>query len=122
MHIVIWLLAAVALALWSLLAWGLAALLGMDPALPADLRGLVDWLPFADWLDLWAPGWRAMAEALVDMTRAAFGWLRQSAGLVVGIVWACGALLIVGSAAVLSGVVALVRRSSSAQRREAVVQ
>jgi hypothetical protein len=121
MQILIWVLAAIALALWSLLSWGLAALLGMDPSWVGDLRGLVDRLPFADALDAWVPGWRAMAVALIGMTETLLGWVGQSAGLVIGLVWALGAVMIAGGAALLSLVVALVRRSS-AKAGEGVVQ
>ena len=38
MHIAIWIVTALVLGLWSLLAWGTAALLGADPAWVGDIR------------------------------------------------------------------------------------
>ena len=125
MQIIVWVLTAIALTLWSLLAWGLAALLGMDPSWVGDLRALVDRMPFAAALDVWLPGWRALALAMIGLTQTMLGWLGGSAGVVVGIVWAIGALTIAAVAAATSLVIALVRRSaasSSAKPGERVVQ
>jgi hypothetical protein len=116
MHIAIWLIAALCLGLWSLLAWGVAALLGADPGWVGDLRPLVDQVPFGQVLDVWVPGWEAMARAMIDITQATLGWLGTHAGWVVWLLWGAGALLIAGTAAVLSLIVLLVAKVGAPQR------
>ncbi len=113
MHIAIWIVAALLLALWSLLAWGVAAVLALDPAWVGDLRPLIDQIPFGHLLDIWLPGWAGLLRALLDMTHALLGWLGSSAGWLVWGLWAVGSVLLLGTAAVCSAIVALVRRSSA---------
>lgn len=110
MHIVIWTLALLALALWSLLAWGLGTLLGLDPTWVGDLRPLVDKLPFSALLDAWLPGWQTLALALIDATQALLGWVGTGAALVVWLVWGAGGLLLLGTGALLSLFVKLVAK------------
>ena len=112
MHIAIWIITAIVLGLWTLLAWGTAAVLGADPGWVGDLRPLLDQVPFGHLLDIWVPGWEAMASAMLEATQATLGWLGTHAGWVVWLVWGAGALLIVGAAALLSLVVVLVKKAS----------
>ena len=113
MHIAIWILAALALGLWSLLAWGTATLLGLDPSWVADLKPLVDQIPYAAVIDTWLPGWREMLLVVLDFTRWLLGWAGGAGQVLVWVLWGVGALLIAGAAGVLSLVVALVRKSSA---------
>jgi hypothetical protein len=108
MHTAIWIIAALLLALWSLLAWGLAAVLGLDPSWAADLRPLVDKLPFAEWLDRWIPGWQVALIAMIDLAHALLGWLGGAARWIVWAVWGAGAFVIVATGAALSLFVRLV--------------
>ncbi len=110
MHIAIWIITFVLLGLWSLLAWGVAAVLGANPGWVGDLQPLLTQVPFADLLDIWVPGWQAMARTMLDLTQATLGWLGTHAGWVVWLVWGGGALLMVGTAGLLSLVVVLVGR------------
>lgn len=111
MHIAIWIITAIVLGLWTLFAWGVAALLGTDPGWVGDLGPLLARVPFGDVLDIWVPGWEAMARAMLGLTQASLAWLGTHAGWVVWLLWGGGALLIVGSAALLSLIVVLVARS-----------
>ena len=110
MHILIWTLALLALALWSLLAWGLGTLLGVDPSWVGDLRPLVDKMPFAALLSAWVPGWQTLALALINAMQALLGWVGAGAPFVLWMVWGAGALLLLGCGAVLSLVVKLVAK------------
>lgn len=113
MHIFIWLLAALALGLWSLYAWGLATLLGLDPSWVTDAGGLLQNVPYGEVIEAWVPGWQALLVATVELTRTLLGWLGGFGQVLVWVVWAVGAGLVVLCAALLSGLVALVRRSSA---------
>ena len=110
MHIAIWIVAALALGLWSLLAWGVAMLLGLDPSWVGDLRPLVEKMPFAGVLDVWVPGWQALALALIEGTQVLLRWVGSGATFVVWLVWSAGALLVLGTGAVLSLIVKLVSK------------
>jgi len=113
MHIAIWVIAALTLGLWSLLSWGVAAVLGMDPTWIGNLQPLVAEIPYADLIEAWVPGWQAMLVSLLHLVQSLLGWLGGAGMIVVWVLWGVGALFIVGSAAVLSLIVVLVRRSSA---------
>jgi hypothetical protein len=113
MHIAIWILALIALALWSAAAWGVGTLLGLDPSWVGDLKPLVQQIPYAALIDQWLPGWQDMLLTLLDLTRSLLAWAGGAGVVVVWVLWALGAALIVGAAAALSLVVALVRRTSA---------
>ncbi len=115
MHLVIWILAGLALASWSLLAWGLASLLGVDPAWVNDLKPWLDRVPYRSLLDVWLPGWQAALEAAIDVSHSLFDGLGAVAPWIVGLVWGAGALVIVSTAGLLSGIVALARRQTARQ-------
>ncbi len=112
MHILIWTLTLLGLALWSLLAWGTHALLTLDPSWVGSLKPLVDKLPSADVIEAWAPGWRAMLLAMADLTQSLLGWVGSAAGWIVGSVWALGALALIVLGALLSAGVGLGRRAA----------
>jgi len=110
MHIAIWIIVALALGLWSLLAWGVATLLGIDPSWVGDLRPLIDKMPFASLLDVWVPGWQALARGLIEATQTLLGWVGSGASVVVWLVWGAGALVVLGAGALLSLIVKLVAK------------
>lgn len=115
MHIAIWILAALALGLWSLLAWGLAALLGLDAATwVGSLEPLVKQVPYAEVIDVWIPGWESLVLATLELTRTLLGWLGGAGAVVVWVVWGLGAALVLGLAALASLAVALIRRGTRA--------
>jgi hypothetical protein len=113
MLILIWLLAAVGLALWSLAAWGASTLLGLDPNWVGDLGPLIDQIPYAAVIDTWLPGWRELLGATLELTRTLLAWAGGAGVVIVWVVWGLGAAVIVGAAAVLSLIVALLRRSGT---------
>ena len=110
MHIAIWIIAALALASWSLLAWGAAALLGLDPGWVGTLHPRVESMPGAAWLSIWVPGWQALAKALLDLAQALLAWVGSGAAYIVWGLWGLGALGIVGIGAVLSLIVKLMQK------------
>lgn len=117
MHIVIWLLAALALGLWSLLSWGVATLLGLDPSWVTDAGSLLQKVPYGEVIDAWVPGWQALLLAGFELTRGLLGWLGGFGQVLVWVLWAVGAGVVVLCAALLSALVAVVRRSSAAARQ-----
>jgi hypothetical protein len=112
MHIAIWIIAALLLGLWTLLAWGVATVLGLDPSWVGDLKPLVEQVPFAAWLDTWVPGWEAMTLALLELTRSLLAWAGGAGVVIVWVLWGLGAAALVGCAALLSVLVAVVRRTT----------
>jgi hypothetical protein len=112
MHIAIWLLAALALGLWSLLAWGVATLLGLDPSWVTDAGGLLQKVPYGEVIEAWVPGWQALLVGTFELARSLLGWLGGFGQVLVWVLWALGAGVVVLCAALLSGLVALVRRSA----------
>jgi hypothetical protein len=113
MHIAIWLLAALALGLWSLLAWGVATLLGLDPSWVTDAGGLLQKVPYGEVIEAWVPGWQALLVGTFELARSLLGWLGGFGQVLVWVLWALGAGVVVLCAALLSGLVALVRRSAA---------
>lgn len=113
MHILIWVLAALALGFWTLLAWATAWVLGLDPAWLGSVANHVAEWPAAPWLDTWVPGWQELTVAGIELARTLLGWLGGTGQVLVWIVWGLGAALIVGLGALGSGVVAVVRRAAS---------
>ena len=109
MLIAIWILVLLGLALWSLLGWGLYALLSMDQQWLGDLKPLLDEVPFGHWLDQWVPGWQALAEVAIDALQWLLGWLGAAAPVAVWMVWGAGTLVLVSGGALLSLLVVLLR-------------
>lgn len=120
MHIAIWIIVALGLALWTLTAWGLAALMGLDPNWVGDLKPLVAQLPFGPWLDAWLPGWQGLLVATMDLLRTLLGWAGGAGQVVVWIAWAVGAGLAVLGGLLLSLLVRLGRKAAADTRSKAV--
>ena len=114
MHLLIWFLAACGLALWTLLAWGVASLFGIDLGTVGDLRPVLDGLPFVWVLDAGLPGWRELLLAMLQLAQALLAWAGGAGVVVVWIGWGLGATVIVGAAALLSLAVVLLRRGARA--------
>jgi len=112
MHILIWTLTLLVLGLWSLLAWGTHALLTLDPSWVGSLKPLVEKIPYGALIEGWLPGWQEMLLALADLTQSLLGWVGGAAGLVVGVLWGLGALVLLGLAALLSAGVGIARRAA----------
>ncbi len=112
MHIAIWLTAAVLLGLWSLVAWGLATLMAMDPSWVGEVNLLLLKWPFGDWFDQWLPGWQAGVSALLDVTQTLLSWLGSVGPWLTLAIWAAGAACIVVAAGLFSVLVAVVRRAT----------
>ena len=111
MHLVIWLITFSCLGLWTLLAWALASLLGMDPSWVGDMKPLIAQLPYGNVIEAWVPGWQALATSLLDLAQALLHWLGDVGPWLALALWSIGAACIVGTGALLSFVVVLVRRA-----------
>jgi hypothetical protein len=109
MLIAIWIFTLVALALWSLAAWGLHAVLAVDPNWVEDVTVLVREVPYADVIDRWFPGWRDLLGLLMDVAALVLTWVGTNAPLVAWIVWAIGALALMAGGGVLTLIVCLLR-------------
>jgi hypothetical protein len=117
MHIAIWIVAALLVGLWSLLAYGAGTLAGLAAGLsglPADWYPLLDRIPGAAWMGDWLPGWREAVVAAAQVIGMALGWLGSALPVIVWVLWGLGAVTLVLCAAVVSGIVALAGRSAPA--------
>lgn len=115
MHIAIWIITALLIGLWSLLAYGVHALVGLGAGLagmPADWLALVGQIPGTAWLEIWAPWWREALVFAVQSIGALLGWVGSAAPVIVWVLWGLGALALVLCAALLSGLVALARKAA----------
>jgi hypothetical protein len=118
----IWIFTLLGVTLWSLLCWGLHALLAVDPMWVEDVEALIREVPFAAWIGHWVPGWHEMLNVAMDLTSIVLSWVGTNAPLVAWIVWAIGALALFGMGMVLTLAVCLLRelRSSAVSAPRAV--
>jgi hypothetical protein len=107
MHIAIWIFTLLGLALWSLLAWGLHALLSIDPHWLDDVEELIKRVPYADVIDRWFPGWQQMPAVAMDLAQTVLSWVGSNAPLVAWIVWGIGTLALLAGGGILSLMVCL---------------
>lgn len=102
MTIALWILTAIAVALWSLFAWAGYQLLTLDPRWLDDLNALAGQFPYGEALERWLPGWQALLGLAVDLTKATLTWIGGVAPWAVWTVWGTGTALMVGTAALLA--------------------
>lgn len=112
-----WVLVLLLLALWSGLVWSGQALLAAMLAKVGTL-GPADWsLPDAltAWLPVWAAEWLVgTIENLTPQLQSLAGampWLSSGVTLLAWVVWAVGALLLLGIGLAIHVAIALVRKS-----------
>ena len=111
MLIAIWIVAAVLLALWSAAGWGLHALMVGGVQWMGELEPLLDRIPHSEWIERWMPGAIDAIRITLDVMQQVLGWMGGAAPALVWVVWAVGAVLLLGLALVLTLVVALVRKN-----------
>jgi hypothetical protein len=114
MHIAIWIFTLIGLAIWSLLTWGLHALLSIDPKWLDDVEALVKNVPYADLIERWFPGWQQLLGVVMDLAQTVLGWVGNNAPLVAWIVWGIGALMLLSLGGVLSLIVCLLSDKKAA--------
>lgn len=112
MHIAIWVVTLLLVGLWTLLAWGLSALLALDGAWVTQLQPWLARLPFGGWLETWFPDWLQLAQLLLDAVKAGLDWLGGAAPVLVWGLWALGTLVLLMVGGALSLLVALIRKNS----------
>ncbi|GAP38532.1 hypothetical protein [Piscinibacter sakaiensis] len=120
MLIAVWILTLLGLALWSAAAWGLHAVLSIDPARLQDLKPWLETLPYRDLLERWVPGWQALLGLAIDLTQSLLAWVGHAAPWLVAAVWALGCLGLLATAGLASLAIVLIRRgmrASDEQRR-----
>jgi len=105
----IWVVAVLAVGLWSLCAWGLHTLMSMDPGWIRDLGPLMDRIPYGTELDRWMPGWREMLQGTTELATTVLGWVGGSAPWIAWALWGVGTAALVVTAALLTLVVVLLR-------------
>jgi hypothetical protein len=107
----IWIFTLLGLALWSLLCWGLHAVLAIDPNWIHDVDALIREVPLAAWINHVVPGWYEMLDVAMDLAAVVLSWVGTNAPLVAWIVWSIGALtlLVLGMSLTLG--VCLLRES-----------
>jgi hypothetical protein len=107
----IWIVTLLGVTLWSLLCWGLHALLAVDPLWVEDVEALIREVPFATWSAHWVPGWHEMLNVAMDLTSVVLSWVGSNAPLVAWIVWIIGTLVLIGQGMLLTLIVCLLRES-----------
>lgn len=116
MHLAIWIVTALVMALWLLLGHGVATLFGLAAGLqglPAEWYDLLGRVPGAVWMDLWAPGWREAVVQTADVLAALLGWMGAALPVLVWVIFGLGAVGLVGFAVLLSALVAVSRRKTT---------
>jgi hypothetical protein len=119
MHIAIWIFTLIGLAIWSLLTWGLHALLSIDPKWLDDVEALIKQVPYADLIERWFPGWQQLLGVAMDLAQTVLGWVGSNAPLVAWIVWGIGALVLLSLGGLLSLIVCLASEKKKPQRTAA---
>jgi hypothetical protein len=105
----IWIFTLLGLVLWSLAAWGLHAVLTIDPMWVEDVEALIREIPYAAAIDRWFPGWRELLEVLMDVAQLVLGWVGTNAPLVAWIVWGVGTITLLVGGLLLTLIVCLLR-------------
>jgi hypothetical protein len=118
-HIAIWIVAALIIGLWSLAAWGVSALLGLNPAWVGNLQNLLREIPYGAWVETWVPHWQPGLLVILDLARDLFAWVDAAAPAVLWIIWVMGTVAVVMLAALLSLVVRTVSKSAAPARPQA---
>jgi hypothetical protein len=109
----VWILAFVAIGLWSLVAWALYALLGLDAAtLVGDLRPLIQDMPYGAVIEQWVPGWQELLHSTIGLAQTLLGWLGGAAGVIVIIIWVLGTAVVVGCAGLITVIIRMLRKDS----------
>lgn len=120
MHLAIWIVTALLLGLWSMLAYGVGALAGLttglSSGLPVDWYALLTRIPGAAWLGDWLPGWREAVVAAAQAIGTGLGWLGGALPVIVWVGWGLGAVVLVLCASLLSGLMAWARKAERATR------
>ena len=119
MHIAIWIFTLLGLAIWSLLTWGLHAVLSIDPKWLDDVEALVKNVPYAEVIERWFPGWQQLLGVAMDLAQTVLGWVGSNAPLVAWIVWGIGALMLLAVGGLLSLVVCLASEKKQPQHTAA---
>ena len=119
MMIALWIFTLFMLGLWSLIAWGLHALLTLDAARLGDLKPLIDQIPYGQVISQWIPGWQDLLRMTIDLTQIVLAWVGSAAPVVVWVVWGFGTMVILVIAALLSLLIKVMRRSSPPTRQPA---
>ena len=101
------LIAAGALALWSLTAWVMHALLTADPAHVGDIAALIDRISLVEGLSRWLPGWQIGVRLVSEILQSGSRWVGGVAPALLWILWVFGTTVWLGAAAVLSLLVTL---------------
>ena len=114
MLIAIWVLALLGIGLWTLAAWGVNALLTIDPGRLQDLKPLIHEIPFGETIDQWVPGWRALLAVAVDLTQSLVAWIGHAAPWLVWALWGVGTAGMLVLAGIVSLAVVLIRRGMRA--------
>lgn len=116
MIIAIWSVILLLVALWTLGAWGMAALLGADAGWIDRLQAWLFDAPWRESFDAWWPGWMMATQAALDALQALLQWLGGVAPWLVWLLWGVGAFGFVLLGGLLTLVVVLLRKGSPPSR------
>ena len=113
----IWILAAVCACAWSLLAWGIHAVLTLDPHWVGELKDLIDRVPLARWVDAVLPGWESLLEWVIGLAQSLLVGFADAVPVVVWTLWGAGIFAVLGAAAMMHMLVRLSTTPSAPARR-----
>jgi hypothetical protein len=124
-HVLNWLVVSSLLALWSLAAWAFHAIGAWTISNAGGLAGgtgAIEGLHLPDWLTPWLPpeialAFTAMLSASMPAVEAVLNQAPALAGglsVAVWLVWALGSIFLVVLGLIITGLIAVLRRRSSA--------
>lgn len=116
LHAAIWITAALAIALWSAAAWLFVEAAQRGPGWVERFAAWVAQLPYARWLDDWAPGWQDLLRAVANLLQTVMGSAGAAAPWWPWLLWGAGVGLVLLVAAFFSLVVVLLTPSRGAAR------
>ena len=117
----IWIFSALALALWSLAAFGLFRLLTLAPADLAEMGAQLSQWPPVLALERWLPGTLEFLRQMLDLLQATLSWTGDIALWVVVPLWLGGVLLAITGSALASWLTLLLQRAPQATPARASV-
>lgn len=121
MLIAIWIAAFFGMTCWSLICWGLHALILADPTRMQDLKPLIAEIPYGEAIEQWLPGWQTLLQFVIDLTQGMLSGLANAAPWLAWALWTAGMLVILLVAGGLSLLVVVARNEMAASRRNRAV-
>lgn len=112
----VWVVTLALVLAWSLLSWGVHALLtSTEPWVLPWVEALARW-PVADWWLRDVPGWQEHLVAAVEWSRWVFSWIRGAAPWLAWVVWGTGTAALLTAGLLLTLLIVLWRPARPPRR------